>query len=246
MRFFTIILFSLCLSLGSNSQSNSLNKEIWENQIEGTNYFEEGYAKKPVEESSSESVDFDDLDSGDKQKKESEDTRESKHRSSSGSNIPAWLSTFLMILIIGLLLFFIVSTILKNPGTGSNKTTGSGQFTEEDIEDIEGNPFENDLERYIYEAKQAENYKLALRFSFIYIIRLLAENGDISWKKDKTNHQYYVELSGNNFQGAFHYMKLVYETVWYGDFDLNKSNLDKSLMLFENHINSLKNKKQAS
>jgi len=143
-------------------------------------------------------------------------------------------------LIIGALVFFIVFTILKNPGVELN--TRMTSLSEDDIQSIEENLFDNDLEKYIHEAKLAGDYKLAIRFSFIYIIRLLDENGIIKWRKQKTNHEYLNELEGNPFKDSFSYCKLIFENLWYGSSSFSNSALIQTLDLYAGHINNLKSK----
>ena len=131
-------------------------------------------------------------------------------------------------------------TILKNPGI--ELKTGIASLSEDDIQSIEENLFDNDLEKYIHEAKLEGDYKLAIRFSFIYIIRLLDENGIIKWRKQKTNYDYLKELEGNPFKDSFNYCKLIFENLWYGSTSFSNSALIQTLDQYTGHINSLKSK----
>ncbi len=249
IRKVSTILFILCVTTQLFCQSKSLDENAWKNTTNGVDYFEQGKQDSPVESNTEqEPMDFDDMNTGDKNESSRRESSNSSKSNSSGSpmSIPGWLSTFLMILVIGLLLFVIVSAIIKNPKGMQKRSSVRTSFSNEELESIEQNPFENDLEKYIHDAKESGNYRLAIRFCFIYIIRLLAENGSIVWKKHKTNHQYYQELSGNDFQGAFQYMKLIYESIWYGNISLNEQMLRNSLTLFENNVSSLKQSKKAS
>jgi len=146
--------------------------------------------------------------------------------------------------VVGLLLYFIVLTVVSN-SNAKVPSTGSFELNEEDLREIEENPFENDLERFIHEAKTSGNLKLAIRLSFLYIIRLLSERSMIKWKKDKTNAQYFYELKGTNFQSSYAQLKMLFETTWYGDVELEQKTKKAALEKFDSDIKNLKSLKTA-
>lgn len=239
--FYKCIIFAFFFSVATPAlhQNKSLDKESWENTVDGENFFERRGEVKPVESNkSNSSLDFDDLKSGEKPKKADDDIESKRSSGSFNFSIPSWVSYTLMIIIIGLLVYFIVFTILRN---SSNKVkTGVTSLSEDDIKYIEENLFDNNLEQYIHEAKMAEDYKLAIRFSFIYIIRLLDENGIIKWRKQKTNYQYLTELEGNPFRDSFSLCKIIFENLWYGSSSFSDSLLIQTLELYASHISKLK------
>tara|TARA_B110000967_G_scaffold3181_1_gene3265 strand:+ start:708 stop:1412 length:705 start_codon:yes stop_codon:yes gene_type:complete len=229
-RFYTYLIFSFFLSVATPAlnQHTPLDREAWENTVGGENFFERAGNTTPVESNTS------------KTPRNEEDSKPATPRSSFNFSIPSWVSYSLMVVIIGALVFFIVFTILKNPGI--ELKTGIASLSEDDIQSIEENLFDNDLEKYIHEAKLEGDYKLAIRFSFIYIIRLLDENGIIKWRKQKTNYDYLKELEGNPFKDSFNYCKLIFENLWYGSTSFSNSALIRTLDLYTGHINNLKSK----
>jgi len=220
-RFYTYIIFSFLLSVATPAlnQHTPLDRDAWENTVAGENFYEKKGDVTPAESNTSENP---------------------KINKEFNFSIPSWVSYSLMVLVIGTLVFFIVFTILKNPGVELN--TRMTSLSEDDIQSIEENLFDNDLEKYIHEAKLAGDYKLAIRFSFIYIIRLLDENGIIKWRKQKTNYEYLNELEGNPFKDSFSYCKLIFENLWYGSSSFSNSALIQTLDLYASHINTLKSK----
>ena len=220
-RFYTYIIFSFLLSVATPAlnQHTPLDRDAWENTVADENFFEKKGDVTPAESNTSENP---------------------KINKEFNFSIPSWVSHSLMVLIIGALVFFIVFTVLKNPGVELN--TRMTSLSEDDIQSIEENLFDNDLEKYIHEAKLGGDYKLAIRFSFIYIIRLLDENEIIKWRKQKTNHEYLNELEGNPFKDSFSYCKLIFENLWYGSSSFSNSALIQTLDLYAGHINNLKSK----
>lgn len=236
-----------CVATQSTAQKKELNKDAWKDAVNGVKYIENGEKKLKQENSEYAPANIDDLDRVDK--KEDKDYYEDEREKSSYSyeekdhRIPSWLSTFLIIVVVGLLLYIIVLTVVKNPSV-KLKATSSYQLNDEELKEIEDNPFDNDLEKHIYEARTSGNLKLAIRLSFIYVIRLLSENELIKWKKDKTNSQYLRELSGSEHKPTYAYLKTLFETVWYGEIELEEHVNLAALERFDHNINSLKHLKK--
>lgn len=86
------------------------------------------------------------------------------------------------------------------------------------IEAVEENLPDSDLEAFIKQALQSGDYKLAIRFYYLLIIKELSIKNIIEWKRDKTNHAYLAELrqNHNDLFEPFKQMTLAFERVWYG------------------------------
>jgi hypothetical protein len=76
----------------------------------------------------------------------------------------------------------------------------------------------SDLEMYLLEAIKEENYRLALRIQFLMLIKSLKDNDVITWKKEKTNYDYFNELSGKEYKDTFKYLLRIFERVWYANY----------------------------
>lgn len=235
-----IIGILLCVATQITAQKKELNKEVWNDAVNGVEYIEGGENKLKQQPSESSPKSIDDYDRTDRKRQDNSYEPPEKRDHS----IPAWLSTFFIIVVVGLLLYFIVLTVVKNPNLNIKKKS-TYQLNEDELKNIEENPFDNDLEQHIHEAKTSGNLKLAIRLSFIYIIRLLSENKLITWKKDKTNSQYLRELAGKDFKSTYAYLKLLFETTWYGEIDLRDEEYSAALERFDNGIHTLKSFKDS-
>ena len=225
--------------------SGKINRSHWENVTNGKKYYEKSSKEKLQEQENT----FNGKKSQKRPKSESDhgydpDTREYNYenREPSGFHIPAAISYVLIAIILIALLGFIVYSASDVKANAKIHTHG---MDEETLKDIEENPFENDLERMIYEALKRSDYKLAIRLQFIYVVRLLSENGLITWKKHKTNSAYARELKAHKFSPNYNRLNTLFEHVWYGNWELNNKVLAEITESFDDSLKQLKNLKSS-
>lgn len=146
-----------------------------------------------------------------------------------------WNSDILRVIayacIIGVILF-ILYAVTKNIKPGSPKRTITGETDAsahvENIEDLDVNSL---LRKTIADG----NFRLAIRLYFLGLLKELNAQGIISWKKDKTNHDYLSELSGKDFYyDEVRKLTLAYEQVWYGEHRLTTELYQQLFTEFEN------------
>ena len=89
-----------------------------------------------------------------------------------------------------------------------------------------------DIQELIKKALANENYRLAIRYYYLYILQLLSERELIDWQQQKTNDDYMVELSDSSFKNDFGKATLLYDYVWYGEFELNHERYQKAELVF--------------
>ncbi len=128
-----------------------------------------------------------------------------------------WVFTLLWIIIlaafVGILAWFLSQNgigFFKND-TRLDKGSEYEDLEEEDI-------FSLNYTQKIEKAEQDGNYRLAIRYLFLRLLKILSEKGAIQYKPDRTNLDYLMQLHGKPefkgfFEGARHY-----EYTWYGKF----------------------------
>lgn len=86
------------------------------------------------------------------------------------------------------------------------------------------------------------NYRLAVRFMFLRLLKNMAERKIITYKEDKTNFDYLSELSSTSKYEQFFKVTRNYEYSWYGQFIISeeayhliKNDFDE----FENQLNKI-------
>ncbi len=82
-------------------------------------------------------------------------------------------------------------------------------------------------------ALSEKDYRRAVRLHFLKLLKELTDKNLIVWKADKTNNDYFIELSNASFRGQFKELAFLYEHIWYGNFDMDESNFNSSIEKFK-------------
>ena len=77
---------------------------------------------------------------------------------------------------------------------------------------------EADLDSLISEAVNDKDYRLAIRYYYLKILKQLIDNQLIDWHPDKTNRDYVNELKSKDLKHLFKHLTFIYDFVWYGKF----------------------------
>lgn len=172
-------------------------------------------AYRPIEKDKWEKA-VDGLDYNEFIEEEKETTENTDIREIQGPRQPFSLSTdWLKILIfaaIAALLIFILLKLFgnRNANPAVNNTTAI-------INDLEDKPMESDLEKFLRQAIESGNFKLAVRIYYLMVLKSLQDKGLITWKKNKTNFDYLSEVAQHPQYHQLNRSTLIYEYVWYGD-----------------------------
>jgi len=77
---------------------------------------------------------------------------------------------------------------------------------------------EEDLEQLIAEAIRQKQYRLAVRYYYLNVLKKLMNAGLIEWHDEKTNRDYVRELSQTKVFPLFKNLTFIYDYVWYGNY----------------------------
>jgi hypothetical protein len=108
----------------------------------------------------------------------------------------------------------------------SAKTIIDYSELEEDIHKIDFNEL---ISKAIYE----KDYRRAVRLHFLKLLKELTDKNLIAWKIDKTNKDYYIELSNTSYSKQFNELTFLYEYIWYGNFELNEDDYNTTINKFK-------------
>jgi len=100
-------------------------------------------------------------------------------------------------------------------------------------EDINSN-----WELQLQKAMKANNLRLAVRYSYLWLLQMLQKNELIQYRNDKTNYDYYRELAETGYKQPFQRLTRQYEYAWYGHIELT----DASFAEYMNTFNVFKEK----
>ena len=148
-------------------------------------------------------------------------------------NAEGYLAVFLKILpylLLALFLYLVIRFFVKSNimGIGQNKKNPNVVTLSEDEHIIKN----EDIQELIKKALADQNYRLAIRYYYLYILQLLSERDLIDWQQQKTNDDYMAELSESSFKNDFGKATLLYDYVWYGEFELDHERYTKAEVVF--------------
>ena len=86
----------------------------------------------------------------------------------------------------------------------------------------------SDFDELIRSAIETKNYKLAIRYLYLKSLHLLANQGFIELKDNKTNYQYLNEIKNSRIAKAFQDTTRLFEWAWYGEFPVDEIILKSS------------------
>lgn len=160
--------------------------------------------------------------------------------SKSGSGDGLFLLWFFRILAVGLVLtavYFIVRAILKKEGVWifGRSSKKISPLSEEEGQNIH----EMDFNVLTATAVDQNDYRLAVRYYYLWLLKRLSARGIIDWNWDKTNTDYYYEIKDNNLRDDFKYLSYVYDYCWYGEFEIDSEAFSKAEKAFKKTLNSL-------
>lgn len=151
-------------------------------------------------------------------KDEQEEENEPKY--SSGSS---WLQTLIwMVIIVGFI--GALTWYLGGANVGlfrkKIKKVESTSHEEEIPEDIFAINYQKEIDRAAAEG----NYRLAIRLMFLRLLKDMSEKNIISYKLDKTNLDYLMQLHSTVYYKDFFALTRSYEYSWYGKFNVSEEN----------------------
>jgi hypothetical protein len=125
----------------------------------------------------------------------------------------------LLIIILAALVIFLIYWIIKNKKPSDKKVV-------QEVIDLEWNPeiiTKTELELRLDEALNTKNYRECVRIYFTFILKELIRKNWIHWKKDKTNHDYLLEMTGKPNRHLFFEAVRIYDIIWYGEYEIDEA-----------------------
>jgi len=119
--------------------------------------------------------------------------------------------------------------ILLNEGSSglfsnSNKNARIINHDQISAENIEN----TDINALISSAEKNNDFRLAIRFYYLLVLKNLAIKNHIKFEEDKTNAEYLDEINDKPFSENFAYISYLYNYIWYGEFPLNLFQYEKA------------------
>ena len=138
--------------------------------------------------------------------------------------------------IIGFVIFVIIKLIINKEGGWvfgrKNKKLAVGKMAEDNIHFI-------NFKDEIATSKLNNDYRIATRYYYLWLLKSLSDKSIIDWDIEKTNTDYVAEINNLELKKEFEFLSYIYDYCWYGEFELTSENFEKA----ENHfINAIQNR----
>lgn len=129
------------------------------------------------------------------------------------------------ILLVGFLLYVIVKYIMTKNGSfffgNKNKKVNIND------EELHENIHEINFAESIAKFEREGDYRSAIRYHFLFILKKLSDRKLINWNPEKTNKDYVAELKAPLLKGEFYNLSYIFEYVWYGEFNVDEQDYQK-------------------
>lgn len=136
---------------------------------------------------------------------------------------PQYAEIFLRIfaiIIVAVVLYFLINFLLGKEGNyffsrKNRKIAISGKDLHENIHEI-------NFPQTIDEFERKKDFRSAVRYRFLFVLKQLSDSKIIDWNPEKTNRDYFFEIKNNAAQNRFSELVYIFDYVWYGEFELDE------------------------
>jgi hypothetical protein len=137
------------------------------------------------------------------------------------------------ILVVGFLIYFIIKFLIGKDGSFFRKRNKKVDIRDEELHE---NIHEINFPESILKFEKSGDYRSAVRYQFLFVLKKLSDKKLITWNPEKTNKDYVAELKAPHLKDGFYDLSYIFEYVWYGEFSIDEENYLK----FKNQYQSFK------
>lgn len=130
-----------------------------------------------------------------------------------------WLIRIFAIGILGLVGYWLIKFLMNKEGSWFFNKKSKAQNPE--LRAISENIHEIDFNHLISQYENQNDYRYAVRYQFLKTLKLFNDKKYLTWDPDKTNLDYIHELKNFPRKKEFARLTLIFDHVWYGDFQIN-------------------------
>jgi hypothetical protein len=149
-------------------------------------------------------------------------------------NIAGVLVRLFAIIVVGFLLYFIIRYLAGKEGNFFfGKKNKKVHIKDEELHE---NIHEINFPESILQFERSGDFRSAVRYQFLFILKKLSDKKLIVWNPEKTNKDYVAELKAPHLKNAFYDLSYIFEYVWYGEFSIT----EESYLKFKSQYQSFK------
>lgn len=140
------------------------------------------------------------------------------------------LTNIFYIIVIIIVVFIIVRAIMNGEGRWVFGKRSDKKMIRH--EDIITNIHTVNFSKLISEAIENNDYRLAIRYQYLQMLKKMSASEIISYDPEKTNLDYTYEIKNEAIRTQFQYTSYVYNYVWYGEFAIDKAQYEQAQTSF--------------
>lgn len=232
----TLTLFLIVFNIGTSCvfalQEPNLNRTFdtdFKNRYSGNKYNYEGI--KIITKTPSGSGIYEDYTNG------KPNIKEDENNTSFSINLNSFSWLFYLALFASI--SYLIYILLKDGGSGWFSSKQHKRII--NFEDITSKNIENtDIDALIKLAENNKDYRLAIRYYYLLVLKTLAAKKHIKVEDDKTNADYLNEIKLKPFSNDFQYISYLYNYIWYGEFPLDTNQYAIAKDTFATLLNQVK------
>lgn len=142
------------------------------------------------------------------------------------------------VIIFLLVIYFIFKAVINDEGKWIFGKSSDKNIIP--VMDIETNLQATNFEQLIANAEKEGHHRLAIRYYYLWLLKVLTNAEIIDYDVEKTNSDYHNEIKNKDTKDRFSYTSYLYNYIWYGEFDVTEAQFQKAKEAFLNFIKSVK------
>lgn len=150
-----------------------------------------------------------------------------------------FIKYLLFFLVIGAVIYYVAKLIVNKEGRWLFSRKNQ-EFSEVDLDEVQ-DIAESDFKKLITTAENDTNYRLAIKYQYLFLLKKMDASAVISFDPQKTSHDYLLHLEGNTYYNDFSRCAYYYTYIWYGEFEIDTTTYHKAATSFVSLQNQFTN-----
>lgn len=140
-------------------------------------------------------------------------------------NIAGILVRLFAIVLVGFILYFIIKYLIGKDGNFLfGKRNKKVDIKDEELHE---NIHEINFPESILKFEKSGDFRSAVRYQFLFVLKKLSDKKLIIWNPEKTNKDYLAELKAPHLKSDFFDLSYIFDYVWYGEFSISEESYQK-------------------
>lgn len=135
-------------------------------------------------------------------------------------NITQTIFRILAIIIIAFILYFLIRFLVGKDGNFFfGKRNKKLEISDTDLHE---NIHEINFPESIAQFERQKDFRSAIRYQFLFVLKKLADKKLIDWNPENTNRDYLYQLKTESHKKKYTQLAYIFDHVWYGEFLINE------------------------